>query len=174
MFCPFEVADSGLVALWDFEDAGGGPAADKSGNGQTLGWTNSPTIELDSRIQKCLPVCESLTYNVTVLQPECHDPQACNFAGIIGYNQPDSCQYMTLSNSRVEPAVGSSGVGAVYLEMAGGTPPFHAVNVETGSIIPPQSWFPVLPGRLRLQAVDSQGCNSRETYPLNVPYVKCE
>jgi len=174
MHCPYEMDTTGLVAFWDFEDAGGGAAADKSGNGHTLGWVNSPTIEVDTRSIQCLPTCESLTYNLTVLQPACHDTTACNFAGFVGYSQPDSCSYLSFTGTSVQPATGAGGLGSLYVTVAGGNAPYSVLELNSNQLLTTNSWIALLPGRLRLRATDAGGCATEEDLLLAIPYTKCD
>lgn len=173
MQCPAEVDSTGLIAFWDFEAADGGPSADKSGNGNSLTWVNSPTIEPDARTLKCSPTCSSLTYNLTVSQPSCHDDQACNYS-VSGHSAPDSCSYLTFSNIQIQPASGASGDGGLYVEVSGGVPPVTIEIDQTQSTFPPQSYHQLPPGRTTISATDADGCATREPRTILIPYSKCE
>jgi hypothetical protein len=174
MHCPYEIDQTGLAAFWDFEDADGGASADKSGNGIGLTFVNSPTVEEDARTNQCTATCESLTYRVSALMPHCHDPNACNYAGLLGYSAPDSCSYLNFDSFSVQPAHGANGLGAVFLVVAGGTPPYEVTDLVSNRSFMTQTWTQFLPNRLSLKASDSSGCETNGELLLTIPQVRCE
>lgn len=174
MQCPEQVDATGLIAFWDFENADGGPESDKSGNGITLTWVNSPTIESDSRTVKCNPFCESYTYNLNVLQPHCHDETACNYQGLLGYSAPDSCSFLQILDVAVQAAPEPKGLGALYLKVSGGSEPYEVTEINSNASIPVDTWVNRMPGQQALIANDANGCELKSVRFVSIPHKKCQ